>query len=243
MTRFDGFEPGVPRIFTLPAAFVTRALPFVHTLAEMQVVLFAFYAVQQREGAFRCVRRADFSGHETLAAALATAVPHQRTEDALDAALSAAVEHGILLAVTVRDPAFETGEETLYFINAEPGRKAVAQILRGEWTPSRDGRIVDILPERPNVFALYEQNIGPLTPMIADSLKDAENEFSSAWLADAIKTAVENNVRNWRYIKGVLDRWKRDGRREGIMHEAAKEPDEPTGSRFTGGEFADFIES
>jgi DNA replication protein len=243
MSRFEGFAPGTPRIFTLPAAFVTEALPHIETLAEMQVVLFAFYAVQQREGAFRCVRRADFDTHEALHDALAAAVPHQRPDDALGAALAAAVEHGILLAVTVRDPSFETGEEVLYFINAAPGRQAVAQILRGEWAPSRDGRIVDILPERPNVFSLYEQNIGPLTPMIAESLKDAEAEFSAGWLADAIRAAVDANVRNWRYIKGVLNRWKRDGKREGMTHEAAEKPDEPAGKRFTGGEFADFIES
>ncbi len=51
--------------------------------------------------------------------------------------------------------------------------------------------------ERPNVFKLYEENIGPLTPMIADALKDAENTFSPEWIAEAIELAVKNNKRSW----------------------------------------------
>lgn len=68
---------------------------------------------------------------------------------------------------------------------------------------------------RPNVFQLYEDNIGPLTPLIAERLKDAEESYPDSWLNDAIDQAVVNNARSWRYIEtifkileGERTRWK-----------------------------------
>ena len=55
------------------------------------------------------------------------------------------------------------------------------------------------------MFKLYEENIGPLTPLIADALKDAEEIYSSEWIADAIELAVKNNKRNWKYCEAILN--------------------------------------
>ena len=65
--------------------------------------------------------------------------------------------------------------------------------------------------KRPNVYELYENEIGMLTPMIADVLADALSEYPEDWFAPAIRIAVERNVRNWRYIEAVLKRWKIEG--------------------------------
>jgi DnaD/phage-associated family protein len=67
---------------------------------------------------------------------------------------------------------------------------------------------------RPNIFRLYENNIGPLTPMIAEILQDAENTYPPAWIEEAIRIAVENNKRNWRYVEAILRRWQEGGRDE-----------------------------
>lgn len=66
-------------------------------------------------------------------------------------------------------------------------------------------------------FSLYETEIGPLTPMIADAIKDAQGDYSDNWICDAIKEAAKQNKRTWKYIAGILRNWKRDGRgpREG----------------------------
>jgi DnaD/phage-associated family protein len=64
------------------------------------------------------------------------------------------------------------------------------------------------------VFKLYEENIGPLTPLIADALKDAEETYTAGWVADAIEMAVKNNKRNWKYCEAILKRWKEEGRAE-----------------------------
>lgn len=60
-------------------------------------------------------------------------------------------------------------------------------------------------------FTLYEKNIGPLTPMIADSIKDAELTYSPEWVARAIQEAAKSNVRRWNYIEGVLRGYRERG--------------------------------
>jgi DnaD/phage-associated family protein len=68
------------------------------------------------------------------------------------------------------------------------------------------------LNTKPNIFKLYETHIGPLTPSIADKLIDAEEEYSSEWIEDAIQIAVDRNKRFWSYCVAILRRWKMEGR-------------------------------
>lgn len=67
-------------------------------------------------------------------------------------------------------------------------------------------------PSPANVFKLYEQNIGALTPLIADAIKDAVKDFTEQWVMDAIGEAARANGKSWNYIRAILDRWQRDGR-------------------------------
>ena len=73
-----------------------------------------------------------------------------------------------------------------------------------------------------NIFTLYEQNIGLLTPMIALSLADAEEQYGPVWIGDAIKIAVENNKRNWKYCEAILKRWAVEGKDDGKKPKSAK---------------------
>jgi DnaD/phage-associated family protein len=91
--------------------------------------------------------------------------------------------------------------------------------------------------ERPNVFKMYEENIGPLTPMIADILKDAEDLYSSEWISEAIEIAVKNNKRNWKYCEAILKRWKDQGKHERKNREDAVKDFK----RYTEGEFAEYF--
>jgi DnaD/phage-associated family protein len=63
----------------------------------------------------------------------------------------------------------------------------------------------------PNNFRIYEENIGPLTPLISDSIKDAECTYSSEWLRRAILEAAKSNVRNMKYIESILQGYKKRG--------------------------------
>ena len=75
--------------------------------------------------------------------------------------------------------------DVFYFLNSPRGRAAAESFAKGNWRAS--AQIKSVPMERPNVFKLYEENIGPLTPLIADALKDAEQIYSNEWVADAIE--------------------------------------------------------
>jgi DnaD/phage-associated family protein len=66
-----------------------------------------------------------------------------------------------------------------------------------------------------NIYELYEQEIGIITPKTADLLKEAEQEYPAPWIAEAIGIAVERNARNWRYCEAILKRWKAEGKDSG----------------------------
>ncbi len=65
--------------------------------------------------------------------------------------------------------------------------------------------------EDPNIFALYEENIGAITPLIADDLKDAEERYPPQWIEPAFREAVVQNKRSWRYIEAILSRYEAEG--------------------------------
>ena len=74
-----------------------------------------------------------------------------------------------------------------------------------------------------NIFTLYESNIGVLTSIMADTLQGAEKEYPTDWIFDAVKLAVENNKRNWKYCEAILKRWKTDGKDSGKKEQAPAE--------------------
>lgn len=66
-------------------------------------------------------------------------------------------------------------------------------------------------PALGRVFATYEREIGPLTPMIRDAILDAAREHPPEWLEAAMQEAARANARNWRYCEAILKRWKVEG--------------------------------
>ena len=67
--------------------------------------------------------------------------------------------------------------------------------------------------KRPEIFTIYEHEIGALTPMIADELIDASGEYSDDWVADALRESARQNKRSWAYARAILKRRKADGGR------------------------------
>jgi DnaD/phage-associated family protein len=130
-------------------------------------------------------------------------------------AVERAVANGTLLRVTVEG---EAGRRT-YLLPAT--READLLLDRLRAADPEAARAIGIPADRevviyrPNVFALYERHIGPLTPLLAEQLRDAERTYPRAWIEDAILTAVQYNKHNWRYIEAILSRWEEHGAPEG----------------------------
>ena len=207
----------------IPDLFFRHLLTEIDDLDELKVTLYALWRIGKMEGRVHYLRSQDF------APCVSDPVP----------ALEKAVKRGSLLKALPQ----ATGQgpqklaTVLYFLNSPRGRAAAASLAQGQWQPDATGFMLPP-PERPNIFKLYEENIGPLTPMIADALKDAEKTYPPEWVAEALGTAVKNNKRNWKYVEAILRRWKEEGHAKKQDRRDAQED----GRRYAEGEYADFIE-
>jgi DNA replication protein len=210
MEGFSGFPEGKQRLTPVPNLFFSELLPVIDNLAELKVTLYAFWALNQQDGPVRYLRLTDFLNDTIFLKGLGPTT--NLASQALIDGVERSVARGTFLHVKI-DSA--DGHSDLYFLNTEKGRAAIEGITSGEWRPWDDEyEPVSLLMERPNIFILYEQNIGVLTPLIADELRDAEQTYPRDWIEDAIKSAVENNVRRWRYVVAILERWRQEGRQE-----------------------------
>lgn len=67
---------------------------------------------------------------------------------------------------------------------------------------------------QPNLFKLYEDNFGALTPMIAEVLKADLQTYPAEWIEAAMREAVDYNARNWKYVQAILRNWQEKGRKQ-----------------------------
>jgi DnaD/phage-associated family protein len=233
MKGFAGFPAGRQAYTPVPDLFFTDLLPDVDHLGELKVTLHVLWLLTQKRGERRYVSRRELASDRHLLRGLATPVLSAR--EALQDALERAVARGTLLQVTTGQ-----GSDTRdwVFVNSERGRQAVEELLAGEWTPAEPGQPVHVYAQRPNIFVLYEQNIGALTPMIAEELMEAEKSYPADWIEDAFREAVRSNVRKWRYVQRILESWADEGKAD----EKPRRTDERDRRRFIEGEYADYIE-
>jgi len=194
MTKFKGFTDS--ETFTqLPDGFFHHMLKEIQDADELKVTLYFLWRIEHMEGPFRALCETDFDAKDI-------GLNVEETKSGQEKA----VRRGSILRS-------QHEADVFYFLNSPRGRAAAEAFAKGQWRES--AKILSTPPmERPNVFKLYEENIGALTPLIADALKDAEETYQAEWIAEAIELAVKNNKRNWKYCEAILKRWKEEGRAE-----------------------------
>jgi DNA replication protein len=235
MPAFKGFPDGKTPLIPLPEPFFSELLPQIEHLGELKLALHIFWLIEQMEGAFRFVSRSGLEQDSRLQDSLGGT--GAAFNAALDEALLRLVTDGVLLEAQVPTSG---GSETCCFLNSPRGRAALRAIQSGEWRPFATSAAATA-PRPPNIFELYEQNIGPLTPMIADALGEAQDAYPAQWIEDAIRIAVEKNKRNWRYVVAILERWQKEGR-HGRKEKPQDRPDSPeAGRKYVEGEYSEFI--
>ena len=205
---FSGF-PRKVRFTPVPGPLFGPLIEQIDDLAELKCTLRVIWLLHEKKGYPRFVTLRELLADRTLVKAL-SAGNHSNTEKIMPA-MEKAVERGTFAKGTLRRKGMR---EQLYMLNTEQDRNAMARIVGG-------GISVGILPQaepweevgdRPNIFALYEDNIGMLSPMIVDELREAEQFYHSAWIEDAFREAVGQNKRSWRYIARILEKWSQEGR-------------------------------
>jgi DnaD/phage-associated family protein len=228
MPNFEGFTGKSKLNIQIPEDFFTRVLPELDDPDELKGILFVFWYLQAREENTGYATCAELIAEPLVAAAFGVDI--QEREKKFSKAIEKAVKHGVFLYACQDD-------EDYIFINSSRGKALLQGLKTGDWQAQVTGLpTVSLADERPNIFTLYEQNIGLLTPIIADTLVDAEKTYPAGWIEEAMKIAVERNARNWRFIEAILRSWKEKGRDENDQRPAAE-----SRKRDSEGEFGEFV--
>lgn len=217
---------------TIPSEFFVSLLPLIDNLYELKVTLFSIWFLEQLESKIKFLRYQNFLSDDNFLSGMG-----KNRDEAiinLNSGLQLALDRNTLLKGTDET---HTQEDAIYFINSPRGRAAQKGWLAGSWQVE-DQPFPVRHALRPNIFKLYEANIGPLTPMIAETLQDAEETYPMSWIEQAIKIAVENNVRRWRYVEAILSSWKERGRDEKDRRDTQEDA-----KRFLDGEFGQFFKT
>ncbi|MBT3336486.1 MAG: DnaD domain protein [Anaerolineae bacterium] len=207
-TGKTGFTP-------LPNEFFQEFLDQIDDLNELKVTLYALWRVANMEGSAHPLWAQDFA----------------KGLDAVDIAsgLEKSVQRGSLLMVTI-------DAQDIYFLNSPRGQAAAESARDGRWLPSKGASAPPLA--RPNIYQLYEENIGPLTPLIADMLEEAEEEYPAEQIEKAFTQAVKANVRKWNYVEAILKRWKE----EGYGKKQNRRNDQEDRNRYVEGDYADYLD-
>lgn len=220
----DGFPRGV-QFTPVPNPLLASLLEEIDSLDELKVVLRVIHGLHRQRKVPASITRDELYSDRTVAAMLNAS--GNELEDAVDAALEAACERGVLLIPSVVP---DGQSNRLIYLNTEPVRRALMRQgidptakPPGQQDPAGKQRETwpDTEAARPklNAITFYEQNIAPVTPVVAENIHAALEEHPEDEVLLAIRTAAEANVRSWNYIAAILRRWATEGRPEELNDE------------------------
>jgi DnaD/phage-associated family protein len=185
----------------LPAGVLARLVREVWDPLEAKLVL----ATALVGGLDRPVSEDDVLGHEDLIRGARLDGSDRDFRERCREALEIATARGVVIRLAADD-----GSHWL-LLGTDANRRRARQGVVVPDGHAGDAPVV-LRPERPTVFALYEQNIGLVTPIIADRLVEALERYPERWIDDAIGEAVAYNKRSWRYVQRILENWATEGR-------------------------------
>jgi DnaD/phage-associated family protein len=212
--KFSGFPKDVTYT-PVPNLLFGPLLEEIEELAELKVTLRGLWLLHQKKGFPRFLSQEDFLNDRALLWGLkCTGKPPQDE-----------IKRGLKLAVARRtfllyQPDPGVPEKKFYFLNTESDRRALARMQENHRLPCQhtgheDSLIDQPVEEKPNIFTLYEDNVGMISPILAEELKEAEDLYPWDWISEAFKIAINQNKRSWAYISAILRRWADKGKEHG----------------------------
>ncbi len=222
MKQFTGF-PAKMQFTPIPNFFFSTLLPQIDDIAELKTTLHILGVLYRKRGHHRFTTYSELLADTSLINSFrGQAKPPQ---EILRHALELATNRGTFLHLVLDKDGMS---EDVYFLNTHYDRQIVAKIRSGELQlPGLKAERQTYIEteEQPDLFTLYEQNIGMLTPMTAEELREAEKLYPETWIRDAIKEAVNQNKRKWSYISAILERWSTEGKSNGTYQRDFKKTD------------------
>jgi len=200
--QFTGFNTDKANLINIPFEFINEILPTIDDLDELRLTVILLSFLSPQEGSDRCISYRTICENDLFINQFDNDIKR------LDNALEKCKNRKTLLKFS---NGFPEESNEIFFLNTPHNQTLVEGLISGN-IQLTDVVMVSGIIEKPNIFRLYEENIGLITPMLAEVLKEDEKSFPAAWIADAIKIAVQRNVRNWKYIHAILESWQKEGR-------------------------------
>jgi DNA replication protein len=196
----------------LAEALFRQIIEQTQDITQLKIILYVFYSLARQTNI------PAFVTHNELLSSGPTLLNLSNGE--FSKALQTVVKNGAFLLLKQADR-----QHDVYLADTMSNRDIIGQIERGErkLKESSDISIEKEPVQQPNnIFVLYEQNIGMITPMLSDELKAAAELYPAKWIEDAFKEAVLQNKRSWRYIARILERWTSEGKNSGAYRQGNK---------------------
>lgn len=199
----------------VPASFLADIVPAITSIEEMQVSLALFRLLHATGGFNEPLAEKSIVRDRLLRSALRVDGSPRAPDARIAKGLDLAIARGTLVRLVSSE---SRNRVTFYYLNTPENRTSIRLMETGELAPPRtlwpDETPPSIAIDRPNAFRLYEQNIGPLTPLIADQISRAIEDYPDDWIEDALSKAVAYNRRSWRYVTRILENWHAHGRQD-----------------------------
>jgi DnaD/phage-associated family protein len=197
----------------LPASLLTEIIPAMTDISEVQVVLAAARLAIGAGAIDRPIEEPLIARDRALRRALRVVGSANEPDNRIATGLELAVGRGVL----VRFRTVDRRDERVWYVIATPvARQSVERMVSGSMPPPASlwhgDHAPRVEPERPTIFRLYEQNVGLLSPLIAEQLVRALEKYPREWIEDAIGEAAAYNKRSLRYIQRILQNWAANGR-------------------------------
>ena len=184
-------------------SFLTEWLPKFEDLNSLKITIFLYWTWHNSELDFPV-----FDGEAFQKKLQAEGMKHEQIQNGLKILIA----DGIL---TKPEHSHKKWEAALV-LNTPSGQAALESIRKGTLTQEPIGISPSIKTssQETTIYKLYEENIGVITPIMADTLRDLETTYPPEWISEAFTIAVKKNVRNMRYIEAILERWQKEGKND-----------------------------
>ena len=205
---FSGF-PRETLYTPTPDPFFGPLLEEIQDLAELKVTLRGIWLLHHKRQGARAVPLDEFLTDTVLLRGLEPEGSADGAVEEIRRGLRLAVRRGVFL-VHGSNP-----DEAVFVLNNDAGHRALAR-LKETGSSGPASAVADEAPARPreklNIFALYEDTIGMLSPIVAERLKEAEQRYPPGWIREAFEIAALENKRSWQYVAAILARWGSEGK-------------------------------
>ena len=140
--------------FSFPIEILTKVLKKIENIETIKFLIFTLYRFQAENLKIQFFTKSQIESSNSLSEILADIKK-------LDIILKELVDLGVFISIETN---YKNKKEQLYLLNNARNRAAIRAIETGEWLPKSNVEEITFV-DRPNIYQLYEDNIGALTPM------------------------------------------------------------------------------